>query len=51
MTDIDLNVVGYWLCGAFQEVDQAIIRQLHQKHRQAYISVSEHAQVALTGRC
>ena len=29
MTDIDLDVAGDWLWGAFQKVGQAIIHQLH----------------------
>ena len=29
MTDVDLDVVGNWLCGTFQEVGQAVIHQLH----------------------
>ena len=45
VTDVDLNVVGNWPYGAFQEVSQAVIHQLHQEHRQVCVSVSEHAQV------
>ena len=45
MTDVDLDVVGNWLCGAFQEVGQAVVHQLHYEHRQVCVSVSEHAQV------
>ena len=46
-TGVDLDSVGNWLCGPFQEVNQAIdiIHQLHQEHRQMYVSVSNHAQV------
>ena len=30
VTDVDLDVVGNWLCGAFQEVGQAVVHdQLH----------------------
>ena len=29
MADVDLDVVGDWLWGAFQKVGQAIIHQLH----------------------
>ena len=45
MTDVDLDMVGDWLFGAFQEVCQAVIHELHQKHWQVCVCVSEHAQV------
>ena len=45
MTEVDLDVVGNWLWRAFQEVGQAAIHELHQKHWQVCVSVSEHVQV------
>ena len=29
MADVDFDVVGDWLCGAFQKVGQTVIHQFH----------------------
>ena len=45
MTDVDLDVVGDRVWGAFQKVGQAIIHQLHQKCWEASIGISINVQI------
>ena len=45
MADVDLEVVGDRLGGAFQKVGQAVVHQLHQKSWQASVRVLIDAQV------
>ena len=45
MTDVYLDVVGDWLCGAFKKVGQAVVHELHQKCWQASVRILINAKV------